>query len=799
MDSPLEQRRDPRPGGAAGSGGADRPEARRRGRDVRGKHAVLGLLLALAAAAPSAALEAVSALSYYMDEVEGRLVLTGLPAVPEDAELRADVLAGERVLARGAPVVQGRRPWVAFPLDSLPTGHTELTCRLRSGGQEAARARAVVRRLPPRANAVQVDRLGGGLRVDGLPWFPFGFYCYWPVQPTLAGEEAARGFNLMSPYQPNDPGTLEERIAYLDRAAALGMKVHYQLLDVSGGGGVYSGSGREIPPEQRDEWLRTEIEAVRDHPALLAWYIADEPGLRGVDPEAMQRLYDRVRELDPYHPVTMVFLNAGAGQRFAAALDLAMIDPYPIPNAPPATVGPAVAAARQGLGPRIPVWLVGQAFGGGEHWTREPTARELRLMTWLALVEGATGVQYFIRHGLSGFPKSPATWAAAGRAALEVQALAPHLLSREPQPLALSPQEGGARRGLAPRRRDRDRRGQHPQPAPPLRAAAAGVGDGDPGGGRPLRGPRRAAAQGVAPPRDPPAGAPPGNGHRPASARPGRTRGAGPEARGLHRRLRRPPLPPAGAGAGAAERPQPHRRPELRVGRVAGRAGRHLRPRRRGPRSHRLRRRAPGPPRPAFPAPGLARPRSGCPRAALRAHRRAGPDLPALRLGAGAGGHGAGPAPVVPRRGRLGRLPAERPLDPLPSRRHQRRHEAGPPRPRPGHGGHGLARPGGVPGHLAPHPHQRHPRRPLDLGGVGGPGGRGPPASRRARGHGAGPGVRPPADDARAQPGAGGPRRRRRRPGPDRGSTCITTPPSAGSSTWPTPTRRATRPAAPTR
>ena len=412
-------------------------------RAIRGKDAVLGLLLALAGAAPSAALEAVSALSFYMDEAEGRLVLTDLPVITGDAELRADVMAGDRVLARGAPVVQGRRPWVAFPLDSLPEGTTELTCRLRAGGEgEAARAAAPVTRLPPRANAVQVDRLGGGLRVDGLPWFPFGFYCYWPVQPTLAAEEAVRGFNLISPYQPNDPGSLGQRLAYLDRAAAVGMKVHYQLLDVTGGGGVYSGAGPEIPYDRREQWLRTEIEAVRGHPALLAWYIADEPGLRGVDPGQMQRLYESVRELDPYHPVTMVFLNAGAAQRFAAAVDVAMVDPYPIPNAPPASIGPAVAAARRGPGARMPVWLVGQAFGGGEHWTREPTARELRLMTWLAIVEGATGVQYFIRHGLSGFPKSPAAWAAAGRAAQEVQALTPYLLSREPPPLALPSPEG---------------------------------------------------------------------------------------------------------------------------------------------------------------------------------------------------------------------------------------------------------------------------------------------------------------------------------------------------------------------
>ena len=55
-------------------------------------------------------------------------------------------------------------------------------------------------------------------------------------------------------------------------------------------------------------------------------------------------------------------------------------------------------------------------------------------MTWIGIVEGATGVQYFIRHGLSGFPKSPDTWAAASRAALEVAALTPYLLSPEARP-----------------------------------------------------------------------------------------------------------------------------------------------------------------------------------------------------------------------------------------------------------------------------------------------------------------------------------------------------------------------------
>lgn len=45
-------------------------------------------------------------------------------------------------------------------------------------------------------------------------------------------------------------------------------------------------------------------------------------------------------------------------------------------------------------------------------------------MTYLALINGATGIQYFIRHGRNAFPKSTVSWAEAGalaREALEVR------------------------------------------------------------------------------------------------------------------------------------------------------------------------------------------------------------------------------------------------------------------------------------------------------------------------------------------------------------------------------------------
>ncbi|NLA49397.1 MAG: hypothetical protein GX876_08045, partial [Bacteroidales bacterium] len=93
-------------------------------------------------------------------------------------------------------------------------------------------------KLDYKPNEVKTDRLTGGLIVNKRQFFPAGFYCYSPVHPSLPEEEAVRGFNMMSPYQKILPSSFSERKAYMDRCAQLGMKVHYNLLSVAGGGGV---------------------------------------------------------------------------------------------------------------------------------------------------------------------------------------------------------------------------------------------------------------------------------------------------------------------------------------------------------------------------------------------------------------------------------------------------------------------------------------------------------------------------------------------------------------------------------
>jgi hypothetical protein len=282
-----------------------------------------------------------------------------------------------------------------------------------------------------KSNEVKTDRLTGGLIVNKLPFFPFGFYCYSPVYPSLPEEEVVKGFNVISPYQKINKETLDERKAYMDRSAELGMKVHYNLLSVSGGGGV--GSKIEgLTDEEKRERLIAEIKTFRDHPALLGWYISDEPNGTNVTPEQLEEIYRTIKENDPWHPVSIVFMSPFiVAKRYADALDVVMADPYPIPDHPVSMPGDVADQLRTEFKGKRPFWIVPQAFGGGELWSREPTIQEIRSMTWQSIINGATGIQYFVRQGLNYFPKSSAMWSECGRMATEVAELTPWLLSDE--------------------------------------------------------------------------------------------------------------------------------------------------------------------------------------------------------------------------------------------------------------------------------------------------------------------------------------------------------------------------------
>jgi hypothetical protein len=373
----------------------------------------------------------VSRQSFYSYEKNGEFLLH-VPSPFSTNSLLITLKAGEEIIATWNGIPGRNILRITFPINMKPSVcKVKATIKVSSKPLTTYISQAELIILASKPNEVKADRFTGGLIVNRLPFFPFGFYCYSPVFPTLPEEEVVKGFNLISPYQKIVPETLNERKAYMDRCAELGMKVHYNLLSVSGGGGVGSKIDGLSDTEKRER-LIAEINLFKDHPALLGWYISDEPNGNKITPEKLEEIYRTVKAIDPWHPVSIVFMAPFlASKRYSNALDIVMADPYPLPDHPVTMPGDVAAQLRTEFKGRKPFWIVPQAFGGGELWSREPTAQEVRSMTWQSIINGATGIQYFVRQGLNYFPKSAAMWGECGRMAVEVAELTPWLLSDE--------------------------------------------------------------------------------------------------------------------------------------------------------------------------------------------------------------------------------------------------------------------------------------------------------------------------------------------------------------------------------
>jgi len=370
-------------------------------------------------------------LSFYSFERSGEFLLH----VPSDlvkSSLSVTISTREKIIAswKGKPGRSILR--IPFVNDLSPSTYkTTARISVSSGSGMTYLANTDLIILSYKPNEVKTDRLTGCTIVNKRPFVPFGFYCYSPVSSTLPEEEVVKGFNMISPYQTILPETLGERKAYMDRCAQLGMKVHYNLISLSGQGGSNSKTVA-LTAEEKKVRLIDEIKTFMNHPALLAWYISDEPNGFKIPPESLEEIYRIVKETDPWHPVSMVFMAPFlSSKKYANALDIVMADPYPVPNYPIGLTGDVAGQLKTEFTGKRAVWMVLQAFGGGEWWGREPTPQELRSMTWQSIIRGATGIQYFVRQGLNYFPKSVPAWNECGRMALEVAEITPWLLSDE--------------------------------------------------------------------------------------------------------------------------------------------------------------------------------------------------------------------------------------------------------------------------------------------------------------------------------------------------------------------------------
>ncbi len=282
---------------------------------------------------------------------------------------------------------------VEFNAVALPEGRYALTASLPG----APTAACDLRKLPHLPGEVWLDARGNPY-VDGEPFLPFGWFgAPFDEAPEMT---AVHTYGIWS-----DVSAIRRA---LDRAQAAGKKLVLT---------PFHGEKRwddPIKEEARcgaftgvnEKRVRYVINAIKDHPAILAWYMADEPEGRRHSVEWYKSAYALLREIDPHHPCIMLNYGLRGIRTYYEGCDLLMPDCYPVFREDGTTRKPLWALTEWTEAARAlrPTWLVPQVFDWDGTGTitspgRPPTFDESRNQIWQALAAGARGILMFSYRG----------------------------------------------------------------------------------------------------------------------------------------------------------------------------------------------------------------------------------------------------------------------------------------------------------------------------------------------------------------------------------------------------------------
>lgn len=182
--------------------------------------------------------------------------------------------------------------------------------------------------------------------------------------------------------------------------------------------------------KKRDSTYISEfVASMQKHPGLLAYYLSDEPSDVGISPGAAEFAYRVIKSMDESRPILLSHFRDG--KAYANAYDIFLYDQYPIGNMPLARYRNLFREIVEEVSPK-PVWAVIQLFGTGQQWM-QPSQKELRCMTYLALINGAQGAMFYMygRPGDSYYIRHyPEHWSYTKALAAELDGLSPVLLAK---------------------------------------------------------------------------------------------------------------------------------------------------------------------------------------------------------------------------------------------------------------------------------------------------------------------------------------------------------------------------------
>ena len=231
---------------------------------------------------------------------------------------------------------------------------------------------------------LDLNENGEYVEADGSIFYPV--QAFWgPDQWSELEQLAEAGVNVILWSMPSDP---EERIKQLDELHALGMKASVVCF-----WGMLP-AGHPLNVEQ----VSAAVEQIKDHPAIYAWNIADEPygtcqPYEGMSVrEMMINSYKMIRDIDDQHPVTYVEADKNRYSQADDYSDIPIIDVYPGTSGYENIVGDYTENMVSSIGGSRHVNVLIQGFTWFGHL---PTEMELQTQLDQAFLAGAQSVGYF--------------------------------------------------------------------------------------------------------------------------------------------------------------------------------------------------------------------------------------------------------------------------------------------------------------------------------------------------------------------------------------------------------------------
>lgn len=387
--------------------------------------------------------------SYYTREKNARLRFFLLKTGP-DMRLKMTLISqGKSVLTRSFSADR-KEINASIPVADIPLGTNDILMELLNGSERIAARKFQLVRLAPNANGneVKIRRWSKSISVDGKDFVPVGNSPMVPHHGLKYGQMMMRAmaennFNAMhlwGGYLKRDKNnktseTLEFDFDKLhkcfDGAAQNNLKVIISIGPLVGHNPASPFiKWRSLTDSERIALIKQLVMQIKDRKELLSYEIFDEPGFFE-SPEWLERIYQVIKEIDPYHLVTV---NNCRGARsvlpYVNASDMVGIDYYPIGKEPAGSVAPLTDELVH-FADWKPVkwWIQGYKIFNPQ----APSPAEIKAMTYMTAAHGATSFFYFI-----GKPRAE-LWQAQGESAKELRDITEAVTADYSQKLDIQP------------------------------------------------------------------------------------------------------------------------------------------------------------------------------------------------------------------------------------------------------------------------------------------------------------------------------------------------------------------------